>query len=179
MNEKENLRRILQEEVALHPRMELIDLQKLVYQAVFGIDHLLADRVCFANELSREWGALDPLARAEEEGLQVIDPSKQRGRIHLRACKARGVKIDGLTRLLVDQELVGGTEERFARLWSLAGEIAQEGAIPFSKESFAALPFPETPPHHSSGYGNASYRVVNDLTAPEVATFLRENLGQS
>ena len=181
VNEKESLRRILREEVALHPGMELVDLQKLVYQAVFGIDHLLKDRACFANELSREWEALDPLAGAgaEEEGLQVIDPAKQRGRIHLRACKDRGVKIDGLTRLLVDQEPVGGTEERFARLWSLAGELAQEGVIPFSKESFAALPFPETPPHHSSGYGNASYRVVNDLTAPEVATFLRENLGQS
>jgi hypothetical protein len=159
--------------------MELVDLQKLVYQAVFGIDHLLEDRVCFASELSREWETLDPLAEAEEEGLQVIDPAKQRGRIHLRACKARGMKIDELTRLLVDQEPVDGTEERFARLWSLAGELAQEGAIPFSKESFADLPFPKTPPHHSSGYGNASYRVVNDLTASEVATFLRENLGQS
>jgi hypothetical protein len=159
--------------------MELVDLQKLIYQAVFGIDHLLADRVYFVNELSREWEALDPLARAKEEGLQVIDPAKQRGRIHLRACKARGIKIDGLTRLLVDQELVGGTEERFARLWSLAGELAQEGAIPFSKESCAALSFPKTPPHHSSGYGKTSYRVVNDLTSPEVATFLRENLGQS
>ena len=159
--------------------MELVDLQKLLYQAVFGIDHLLEDRVCFADELSREWEALDPLAGAEEEILQVIDPAKQRGRIHLRVCKARGVKIDGLTSLLVDQEPASGTKKRFARLWSLAGELAQEGAIPFSKESFAALPFPETPPHHSSGYGNASYRVVNDLTAPEVATFLRENLGQA
>ncbi len=159
--------------------MELVDLQKLVYQAVFGIDHLLEDRVGFANELSREWEALDPLAGAEEEVLQVIDPAKQRGRIHLHACKAHGGKIDELTRLLVEQEPAGGTEDRFAQLWSLASELAQEGAIPFSKESFAALPFPETPPHHSSGYGNASYRVVNDLTAPEVATFLRENLGQS
>lgn len=159
--------------------MELADLQKLVYQAVFGIDHLLEDRVDFANELSREWGALDPLAGAKEKVLQVIDPAKQRGRIHLRACKTRGVKIDELTRLLVEQEPAGGTKERFARLWSLAGELAQEGAIPFSRESFAALPFPETLPHHSSGYGKAFYRVVNNLTAPEVATFLRENLGQS
>jgi hypothetical protein len=179
VNEKENLQRILRKEVALHPRMELVDLQKLVYQAVFGIDHLLDDRVCFANELSREWKALDPLAGAEEEILQVIDPAKQRGRIHLRACKARGGKIDELTRLLIDQEPAGGTEERFALLWSLAGELAQEEAIPFSKESLAALPFPETPPHHSSGYGNVSYRVVNDLNAPEVVAFLRENLGQS
>ncbi len=157
----------------------MVDLQKLVYQAVFGIDHLLGDKVYFAKELSREWETLDPSAGAEEEVLQVIDPAGQRGRIHLRACKARGVKIDELTRLLVHQEPVGGTEERFAQLWSLAGELAQEGAIPFFKESFAALPFPETPPHHSSGYGNASYRVVNDLTAPEVVAFLRENLGRS
>ena len=159
--------------------MELVDLQKLVYQAVFGVDHLIEDRIDFANELSREWEELAPLAGAGEEVLQVINPAKQRGRIHLRACKARGVKIDGLTRLLVHQEPVGGTEERFARLWSLAGELAQEGAIPFFKESFAALPFPETPPHHSSGYGNVSYRVVNDLNAPEVVAFLQENLGRS
>ena len=176
MDEKENLRKILREEVALHPRMELVDLQKLVYQAVFGIDHLLEDRVCFVNELSREWEALDPLAGTEQEVLQVIDPTKRRGRIHLRVCKARGVKIDGLIRLLVDQKPVGGTQERFARLWSLAGELAQEGAIPFSKEFLAALPFLETSPHHSSRYGKPSYRVVNDVTAPEVATFLRENL---
>jgi len=88
--------------------MELIDLQKLVYQAVFGIDHLLDDRICFTDELSREWEALDPLAGVEEEGLQMIDPAGQRGRIHLRACKARGVKIDGLTSLLVHQKPVDG-----------------------------------------------------------------------
>lgn len=139
--------------------MTAADLQKLVYQAVFGVGHLLNDRTGFTERLAREWEGIDPAGRV--------------GRLHLQACKARGVKIDELTRFLVAQSPAGGSRERFVRLWSLICELADEEKIRLTGRSLASLPFPETISHHSAGYGEASYRVVNNIASQQTAVFIQ------
>jgi len=176
MNEKERLLRIVENEIALHTNMTPVDLQKLVYQAVFGIDHLLKDQDRFAMELLQEWEGLDMQEGVEEDLLQTIDPVGRTGRVHLRGCKARGVNVEKLVQFLVAQSPANGTRERFIRLWTLTRKLAREEKVPFSEASLAALSFPETPPHHSVGYRDASYRVVNDLTDPKTVAFIQEVL---
>ncbi len=153
--------------------MTAVDLQKLVYQAVFGIDHLLKYRTCFTERLTKEWESIAPVAGVEEEELQTIDPAGVVGRLHLQPCKACGVEIDDLIGFLIAQSPIGGGRERFTRLWSFVCELAGEGEIRFAERSLSALPFPETPSHHSAGYGEASYRVVNDITSPRTAAFIQ------
>ena len=46
---------VIEAELARHPRMDEQDLQKLVYQSVFGGDHLLEDPERFAAGLRAEW----------------------------------------------------------------------------------------------------------------------------
>jgi len=173
VTEKERLFKILRHEIALHPQMTAADLQKLVYQAVFGVGHLLNDRTGFTERLAREWEGIDPAAGVGMEALQTIDPAGRVGRLHLQACKARGVKIDELTRFLVAQSPAGGSRERFVRLWSLICELADEEKIRLTGRSLASLPFPETISHHSAGYGEASYRVVNNIASQQTAVFIQ------
>lgn len=178
VDEKGTLLQIVKIEVALHPRMNPGDLQKLVYQAVFGIDHLLGDRRRFKEDLKQEWERIDPTGTVGENPLQVIDPAGETARLHLCPCKKRGMELRKLTTFLVSQSLKNGEKKRFDRLWALAGELAREGGIPFAVEELAGLCFPTFPPHHSPGFGFSAYRVINDVTQPGTIAWLRRAQGK-
>jgi hypothetical protein len=165
MSDKTDLAAIVNEEFARHPRMSVRDLQKLIYQGVFGGDHLLYDRQRFVDSLRVEWEAL-PVAEADGSGapLQVIDPEARTARVHLLPCKARGVPVDGLLDLLISQAMKHGERSRFERLWNEAVRLARAKQVPFHGQALARLPFPEGAPRHTRAYGEAAYRIVNDLT---------------
>lgn len=173
MDEKEALLQIVKAEVVLHPRMNVTDLQKLVYQAVFGSDHLLGERCRFQEDLKQEWEWIDSRGIVEENPLQAIDPAGETARLHLRPCKKRKMELWKLTTFLISQSLKRGEKRRFDRLWALVVELAREGRIPFAEEEFAGLCFPTFPFHHSPGFGFSAYRVINDVTQPGTIAWLK------
>jgi hypothetical protein len=177
VTEKEKALEIIQRELALHPFLDAVDLEKLLYQAVFGGDHLLWDRPRFEQGLRREWEelALSP-GPIVEPPLQVIDPAGRTARLHLRPCTLLGLKLEALSSFLSSQPLKRGSQERLAGLRSLARELALEGEIPLSLVNPRRAPFPESAPHHSFHYGPAAYRLIHDLTLPATATWIREHL---
>lgn len=162
---------ILRDEISRHPGCEPADLWKLVVQAVGGGDHLRGDPVRFAASLEAEWDGI-AIDRADEPALQVIDPDGRTARVHLRPCKGRGVDLLGLTDLLVEQPRKPAVPGRLEALWSEAVVLAGRGAIPFDPVKLAAAAASGVP-HHSSGYGFAAYRIVNDLRDPGTRAALR------
>ena len=50
---------------------------------------------------------------------------------------------------------------------------ADTGRDGLTGRSLASLPFPETISHHSAGYGEASYRVVNNIASQQTAVFIQ------
>lgn len=167
MVDKADLLAVIDEECSLHPRMTAGDLQKLVYQGVFGGDHGMHDRPRFLGALRREWDGPRSEVQGEAPPLQVIDPDRQTARLHLRPCKSRGVSFDAMVDLLLSQPLKKGCRKRFDALWIEAIRLARQARIPFDPNTLASLSFPSGLPHHSQSYGPAAYRIVNDITNPK------------
>ncbi len=165
---------VIEAERARHPRMDERDLQKLIYQSVFGGDHLLADPVRYGSALREEWVRL-PIddTRAAEPALQAIDPEGRVARIHLAACKRSGIEVDRLIELLVGQRRRDGRRPDYERRWNETVALATAGRIPFSADVLARVGYPGRAPHHGPDYGPAAYRIVNDVTDPAMSEGLR------
>jgi len=166
---------IIEGELAQHPRMTAQDLQKLVYQGIFGADHLLVDPSRFADALRMEWSKL-PNSTESQPVLQTIDPAGRTARLHLAPCKARGVRVEEVASFLQRQPPKNGRRRDFEERWREAVNLAGEGKIPFLLCELSRMPFPLEVPHHSRRYGTAAYRVVNDLTETAIRVDL-ERLG--
>jgi hypothetical protein len=177
MGERGRLIEILKAELRLHPGLAAADLEKLVYQATFGGDHLLRDPARFEQDLRAEWDRL-PVASGinTEPALQLIDPSLRTARLHLRPCRALGIEVEDLAAALSSQPLKNGTQARFERLWSLVLEVARAGEIDLPTQASPLQAPAGSPGHHTAGYGRAAYRLVNDLTDPSTAAWVERIL---
>jgi hypothetical protein len=174
MAHKSALLDVIAVERARHPRMDERDLQKLIYQSVFGGDHLLDDPERYARSLREEWVGLsidDP--RTARPALQSIDPQGKTARIHLGACKAMGIDVDRLIELLVGQGRKHGRRSDYERRWNVTIALAAAGRISFSADELARVGHPNGAPHHGPDYGPASYRIVNDASNPAMSDGLR------
>ena len=165
MGDTSRLKAILDEERSRHPRMTERDVQKLVFQSVFGGDHALVDRARFAEGVNTEWGRLcDVDSRGRESILQTIDPEGRVARIHLAPCKAGGIDVEQLIDVIWHQPRRGGARRQFDRQWEDVVRLAAEGRIPFAADKLAQLGSPDDLPHHSPPYGATSYRILNDVS---------------
>jgi hypothetical protein len=149
------------------------DVYKLVVQGCLGGDHLLRDEDAFARDLSEEWEQLHP-CDARGEALQPIHPSRRVARLHLAVCKARGLPLRELTRLLLDQPLKKGRQEALAWAWASVLHSARVGEIPFTYDELAEIRLSDAIGHHSVQYGPASYRILNDTGTSSMRQFLRD-----
>jgi len=174
MADKNALPDVIAVERVRHPRMDEHDLQKLIYQSVFGGDHLLDDPERYAGALREEWEGLsidDSLAA--KQALQLIDPDGKTARIHLAVCKGLGIDADRLIELLVGQGRKNGRRPDYERRWNETMALAAAGRIPFSADELARVGYPDSAPHHGPDYGPASYRIVNDASDPAMDEGLR------
>ncbi len=174
MVDKISLLDVIELERTLHPGMDERDLQKLIYQSVFGGDHLLEDPQRYAEAVRAEWDHL-PVGRTDPGvgALQPIDPEGKTARIHLNPCKEAGIDIERLIELLASQGRKNGRRPDYIERWNAVIGLAVDGAIPFSAEDIEQAGFPESTPHHGPAYGFASYRIVNDVTESMMAERLR------
>lgn len=177
---KRELLGLIELHLRTHPGFGVEDLAKLIYQGVFGADHLIVHEERFVRELCGEWEALNEKQFPREPLFELADPLAHVYRLNLRPAKRRGVDPEALARFLVHQPRKGGTPQEFRRRWELVVELAEEGAVPFPPEavrSYGAL-LAETGivPRHSAAYRRANrphYRLVNDLQDEGVRKGLR------
>jgi len=160
-------------ELRLHPSMGLSDLQKLLFHAAFGADHLLRwasrDEGLFRASFAREWEHASRLPPGSLPLVQMVDPGGRIARIHLAAAAAAGLGYDALLEGIISQEPMHGTRSRAAALLRETAELAASGALPWIPEEILAVGVPESPPSHSAAYGQAHYRVVNDWRSLRLA----------
>jgi len=172
MDDKAELLAILEDEFRRHPAAGPQDLRKLVYQSVFGGDHLLSNLDRFRAGLTIEWSQVLP-SGGLSSAIQPISPDGRVARIHLAPCKAAGVDVDDLADMLLAQRRKGGERAAFERRWRAVVELVDEGRLPISVAASRGLDQIEGLPHHSETYGPTAYRVINDLHEPTVIARLR------
>lgn len=177
---KRTLLGLIQLHLGRHPGFGLEDLAKLVYQGVFGADHLLVERERFVHEFLREWECVDEKAFPEEPLFESVDPLDRTHRLNLRPAKRKGADPEALAEVLLSQPRKRGAPAEFQRRWELVVELAEEGTIPFSPgalRAYGALLL-ETGlvPHHSRPYrrhNRPHYRLVNDFWDEATRSALR------
>lgn len=153
---------IITDEQVRHPSMTVDDLRKLVFQACFGGDHLLQSPDRFVKHLASEWDDLRGLS-LQGPALQRIHPLSRVARLHLGPCKAMGLSHYDISRLLLAQPLRVGRRDSFEWAWAMIVHSARAQEIDFPFDLVAAVCPTDEIGHHSSEYGPASYRIVNNL----------------
>jgi|Deesub1362B_J571_1020462.scaffolds.fasta_scaffold00135_26 hypothetical protein len=153
-----------------HPGFGVEDLAKLIYQGVFGADHLLSDRDRFAREFLEEWRWVNERDFPDEPLFEPVDPRGRIYRLNIRPAKRRGAPPEGLLEVLLVQPRVGADPAEFWKRWRIVVELAEEGSIPFVPARLRSygemLAETHIVPRHSSTYRRVNkphYRLVNDF----------------
>jgi len=155
--------------LAHHQGMQAQDVCKMLYQAVFGPSHVLAQPEEAFQALQAEFASLQAA-----EGEPLVEPIAPNGtvfRLNLRPYKQRGGELLPLWEALLESARgVSGSAEEFLTLWSLFAQCVREGCLPFSVAEVEAIDASLAAQgvralHHSDDYRHAnapSYRVLTE-----------------
>lgn len=159
------LKALIGSHIRRHRFLKVEDLYKMLYQAVFGVGHLL-DRDAL-RMLEEEMKNLPKYKR--EPLLESIDPKSEVYRINLRPFKQAGGDPATLFRAMKESaRTMKGNPEDFLRYWEMCEDLARKKTIPFIERSlvqyryfFIGERFPAV--HHSAVYrsiNRPAYRIV-------------------
>lgn len=161
------LGQILADHFRRYPRLQIVDLYKLLHQASMGSEHAVSDQAGVRAWLERELATMGP--GPEDPLIEPISPGGEVVRVHLRPYMEAGHDPQLLLAafLRTAQEFRGSTA-RLQSYWAVAEEMAAAGRVPLPPERLAEfLPpiahqgFPAV--HHSTVYAKLyrpAYRVV-------------------
>lgn len=135
-----DLKYIIETQVARYPKMQPQDVVKLVYQHVFGNGHMVSSRENSLDFLKKEYETVK-FAHAGEDWSQVPfteDIGNWYTRVNLLALKDEEQLISLNDAFVASAELSGGSQEYFlSRLYFLR-ELASYGMFEFDEEDMAA-----------------------------------------
>jgi hypothetical protein len=167
--EEAGLRRLLADQAARYPGMQVQDLYKFLHQAALGSEHAVRDTAMARNWMDREIASLDTAA-AFEPLIDPLLPDSQLVRVNLRPYLRKGGDPELLLHAFVrTANEYPGDSAALERFWSIAEVMCAEGGLPFPAaelEAFFAARreqgFPAV--HHSEDYGRLyrpAYRVIS------------------
>ena len=156
----------LKKQIELHPSMQMQDVVKMCYQAVFGMEHMLADQ-----DKARQYFYAEYAATPANNSIPLYEPvSESFCRVNLAAWKARNLDADHLFDLFTASAKyhVEGTRFELNNCAKAVEKIISKGLLPFSLEEWreyyvAYKNNGMLPVHHSEAYRLAeqpSYRLV-------------------
>jgi len=180
----------LRQQAAVYQNMQPQDVYKMLYQAVYGAEHLLQDKNAAWEYFRKEYASVVPEDMEEPLWEQI---GEEIYRVNLRAWKKRNLPEEWLFRLFVgsvemmrdfcpdvpsgrslcekntDAGVNREKEREFAQGIEIAGRLAKENVFAFSYEDFMAYSreYEKEGPravHHSEKYRlsqHPSYRLVN------------------
>lgn len=152
----------------LRPEMGVQDVLKLLYQANFGVEHLLTDTAGVRAYLEKELSSLEPFSGGE----LLVEPVSVRSdlvRVNLRPFKNLNLDPDLLVQMMF--ESAGETKPEtlmFYRQWNEFFDLVRYGFLKFPVEDAERwheilTDGPPRPVHHSERYKELykpAYRVV-------------------
>lgn len=159
----------LKRQAMQHPAMKPQDVYKMIFQAVFGAEHLLQDKEAAHGYFQREFEAVCPIKEPLYEQIDV-----NRYRVNLGAWKMRNLPSEWLFRLFVCsvEKAERSEDERQQTFWQYVREAEAmicSGVFSFSGKEFEAYTAEYKKEglravHHSEEYRqaeNPSYRLVS------------------
>ncbi|MDZ7334560.1 MAG: hypothetical protein ONB32_05310 [candidate division KSB1 bacterium] len=162
-------------------QFDIQDAYKLIYQSVFGIEHLLVDLEGTRQRLNQELNAIR--ADSDEPLIEIISVSGDVVRLNLRPYKLLEGEASELFQAMIwTGQQIRGSREGFLSLWGQFQEAVVTGLLNFDKkallrfdEQMNARNYPAV--HHSHGYRQAhrpAYRVLSRESVMTLVNVLLE-----
>ncbi len=156
----------LKKQLELHPSMQMQDVVKMCYQAVFGMEHMLSD-----TEKAKQYFLSEYEATPANSDIPLYEPiSEDFCRVNLAAWKARDLEPQELFDLFIASANYNilGTRTDLNNCAKSVEKIIAKGLLPFSleewKEYYVAYKNNGMHPvHHSDAYRQAerpAYRLI-------------------
>jgi hypothetical protein len=151
----------------LRPDLQVVDVYKMLFQSVFGIQHILHDKA--KRYLEEELSTLETQKSSDEPLIENISIDSVMVRVNLRSFKMRGLSSDKLfLAMATSAEKPKGTQKAFLKLWNRFKSLVEAGKLNFDEsnlEDFDKKVKKENYPllHHSERYRRSyrpAYRVV-------------------
>jgi hypothetical protein len=170
------MRSTLLDHARRYPAWELPDLYKLLHQAALGAEHALTNETRVREWLTRELAELTSEAAPDEPLLDPLSPDGALVRVHLRPFARLGLDPEPLLQAFfrTAQEIQPAPERLIASA-ELAGQLAQEGLLPFDADALTTFfaerkvqGFPAY--HHSTAFRQhyqPAYRVIARALLPK------------
>jgi len=163
-----SVQRLVQYHLEHHPRLSVEDVYKLLYEASFGVRHILTDSSAALVDLEHEMASLDSIP-AGETLLEPISIHDDMVRVNLRPFKLLNLSPPLLVKVMFQsaRETLPDTL-LFNRLWNEFSALVKYGLLRLPETEVEAwdakVEKGQTPPvHHSPEYTSANhpaYRVV-------------------
>ena len=168
---------LIQEHQQIKKSFEIQDAYKLIYQSVYGIEHILGNAESARKYLVQEFKSID--ANDDERLIENISLSEKMVRINLRPYKYRNGKIDLLFQsMLKSAAESSGSRELLLAWWDRFKHAVLEDALNFNKKELKIFDqklrlnsYPAM--HHSPTYresNHPAYRVLHGYLATQLVT---------
>lgn len=167
MPENSGLLQLIKYHLRLHRDVEIQDIYKMLYQGVFGGEHLLTTRDAAQMRLDEEWRRVS--ADGEQDLFEPVSIDGRVVRINLRRCKADGIDLAEIWRAFhASGGKVNASLEDFEGTWRRFHGLCSKRLLMFPADKVAAFGreaknFGCPAKHHSSAYRQANepaYRVL-------------------
>jgi len=150
----------------LRPDLEVVDVYKMLFQSVFGIQHILHDKA--KRYLEEELSTLEMQKSLDEPLIENISVDNVMVRVNLRPFKMRGLSSNKLFSAMVTSAESKGSQKAFLKLWNQFKSLVKTDRLNFDESSLEdfdkKVKKENYPPyHHSERYRrsyNPAYRVV-------------------
>ncbi len=174
MEQNDRTRKLLIMHYQNHPKLEMQDLFKFLYQSAFGCEHLVSSLEAATAFISKEYAGID---YEEEHTIEPLDGTYSRVPL---TCLRHGLCAHTLGSLFVAsaKQEKNGLPDLLQKL-NVAKELVIEGFLPFRQKDFedaaaewAAKGYPAI--HHSDAFREAykpSYRVIANEFLPFLSFF--------
>ncbi len=161
MPDHDKLSKLIQWHLDFHTHVQIQDVYKMLFQGVFGAEHLLGDIKRARAYLDEEW-----LRVPADRSKILLEPVSIDGKIvraNIQRCKAEGIEADHLWQVFYRSATqIKADKKEFEIIWDAFLKLCQTKALPFDPE--AVLRFGHEAKanhwpakHHTTAYRDANY----------------------
>lgn len=155
----------------MRPDLEVVDVYKMLFQSVFGIQHILHDKA--KRYLEEELSTLEMQKSSDEPLIENISVDNVMVRVNLRPFKMRSLSSDKLFLAMVTSaKETRGTQKAFLKLWNRFKSLVEAGKLNFDRSSLGdfdrKVKKENYPPYHHSERYRRSYRPAYRVVKREV-----------
>ena len=132
MCRSDDLLRLLQGHLARRCDVQIQDVYKLLYQGIFGAEHILQDMDRARTFLEEEWERTAP--NAAEVLTEPVSLLGDIIRVNISRCRFEGIRCSDLWLAFQRSNDAVGRAEDLRKIWQEFGELCSFGLLPFDNE---------------------------------------------